>query len=388
MNLIEECKKYVKELFDKSTIDLSYHNLEHTQHVISAAELIAENNSKINAEEKENIILAAIFHDVGYLETYKNHEERGAEIAEQFLLEKGIDASKISEVKRIILATKLGHEPIDESEMIIMDADLSHLGSEEYMKANYNQLKQELNTKVDAKLTDKDWAQSCMVFLSAHKYLTKFARDKFGKTKEENLKKINSLMEEKRKMTEPKKTKKKKKEETLKGVETMFKVSLRNHVDLSKIADNKANTLISVNAIIISIVLSALFPKLDSNPFLFYPGVTILFFTIFTIVLAILSTIPNVNRGLISKEEVKQKKGNLLFFGNFYKMSVEDYEWSMQKLMDDKDYLYSTLTRDLFYLGKVLHKKYSLLRYSYFVFVLGLFISIFVFIYQIVPAMK
>lgn len=197
--------------------------------------------------------------------------------------------------------------------------------------------------------------------------------------------KIKSLAEE---LQEKKKKKKKKKKPTkadspLKGVETMYKVALRNHVNLSQIADNKVNTLISVNAIIISIVLSALFPKLDSNPFLFYPGMSILLFTIITIIISILSTIPNVNKGLITRKEVLEKKGNLLFFGNFFKMSQADYEWSMNELMNDKDYLYNSLTRDLNFLGKVLNKKYTLLRYAYFVFVIGLISSIFIFVFSI-----
>ena len=181
------------------------------------------------------------------------------------------------------------------------------------------------------------------------------------------------------------KTKKKKSKNPLKGVETLFKVSLRNHVDLSAIADRKANTLISVNALIISIVLSALFPKLDSNPFMFWPSLTILASSIITIIVSILSTIPNVTHGTISRSEVEQKKGNLLFFGNFYKMKLQDYEWSINELMEDKDYLYNSLTRDLFFLGKVLNKKYRFLRFAYFSFMLGLIISIFVFVYNVVP---
>jgi len=171
----------------------------------------------------------------------------------------------------------------------------------------------------------------------------------------------------------------------LKGVETMFKIALRNHVDLSAIADKKANTMISVNAIIISIVLSALFPKLDSNPFLFAPSVTILIGCFVTVILSILSTIPNVTRGLIDKEEVEEKKGNLLFFGNFHKMELKDYEWSMHQLMESKDYIYDSMTRDLYFLGRVLNKKYILLRWAYYTFMLALLASIVVFVINVSP---
>lgn len=130
-----------------------------------------------------------------------------------------------------------------------------------------------------------------------------------------------------------KKKKKKDLSNPEKGIETVFRTSLRNHINLSSIADNKANTLISVNAIIISIVLSALFPKLDTNPSFIYPGVTFLFFSITTIIIAIMSVIPKTTHGIITRDQVQQKKGNLLFFGNFHAMPIEDFEWGMDEIM-------------------------------------------------------
>jgi hypothetical protein len=165
----------------------------------------------------------------------------------------------------------------------------------------------------------------------------------------------------------------------------MFRVALRNHLNLSKIADNKANTLISVNAIIISIVLSTLFPKMDNNPYLIYPGLTIIIFSIITILISILSTIPKTSHGVLSREEVLNKEGNLIFFGNFHKMPLDDYEWSIGELMKDRDYLYKSLTRDLYFLGKVLNRKYMLLRYSYYIFMIGLIASIVMFSVSVSP---
>ena len=385
MNIIEKSKDYVQTLFEEGdTRLLTYHNWAHTKNVIGASIAIAENTKEIEADKIEQIQLAAIFHDVGFINGAENHELRGAKHAVRFLSDENYDVGKIQLVERLIHATKMGHKASDLYEKVIMDADLSHLGSANYMEASFLNLSAEINNCSDVKMSKLDWANKCIDFLSNHNYLTDYAHEAFGKIKEENLQKLKDLAME----LEEKKQKKKKKKPTkadspLKGVETMYKVALRNHVNLSQIADNKANTLISVNAIIISIVLSALFPKLDSNPFLFYPGMSILLFTIITIIISILSTIPNVNRGLITRNEVLEKKGNLLFFGNFFKMSLKDYEWSMNELMNDKEYLYNSLTRDLYFLGKVLNKKYSLLRYAYFVFVIGLIASIIIFVISI-----
>ena len=390
MLIVEESRKYAESLFNKvDKKKLSYHNWKHTRNVFNAASLIAEHTDNVNEEERELLQIAALFHDVGYLITPENHEARSAKIAEEFLQKHELDQKSIDTVKQLILATKLGHTPANILEKVIMDADLSHLGRADYIETTYLFLSKEMSDQMNQSLTAKDWALKCVDFLSNHKFQTPYAEELYGKAKQENLKKVKKIvggeLEAPVLENEKKKKGKNKKPEQIKGVETMFRTSLRNHVNLSRIADNKANTLISVNAIIISIVLSTLFPKLDSNPFLFYPSVCILIASFITIFLSILSTIPNVTRGLIGRDEVMEEKGNLLFFGNFHKMKVDDYEWSMNKLMNSKDYIYGSLTRDLFFLGKVLHKKYRLLRWAYYIFLVGLLTSIFVFVINVMP---
>ncbi len=165
------------------------------------------------------------------------------------------------------------------------------------------------------------------------------------------------------------------------GIETMFRVALRNHITLSDIADTKANILLSVNAIIISLILSNLLSKLDnpSNNYLIWPTVIFALFTVVSIVLSVLATRPNVTSGKFTKEDVANKKVNLLFFGNFHKMKLDEFEWAMQEMMQDRDYLYGSLTKDLYFLGLVLNRKYSLLRTTYTVFMLGIIISVIAF---------
>ena len=165
------------------------------------------------------------------------------------------------------------------------------------------------------------------------------------------------------------------------GIETMFRVNLRNHITLSDIADTKANILLSVNAIIVSVALSNLLPKLDNptNAHLIIPTIIFIAFTVISMVLSVLATRPNVTRGKFSKQDVEEKKVNLLFFGNFHKMSLPEFEWAMGEMMKDKDYLYGSMTKDLYFLGLVLNRKYSLLRLTYTVFIIGILISVIAF---------
>ncbi len=393
-SIIDESIDAVKQIYAQSEEQsLFYHNWRHTELVLQTVKEIADNTDGIADSEKEALELAAIFHDVAYTRGSKDHEKEGAAYAAKFLSERSFPAEQIALIERLILATCMENEPQDLLEEIMRDSDLSHLAKKDYMNTSYKDLYQEIKSMKEQSMTPGEWANMCVDFIDNHQYYTEYARQHFEAGKQENMKEIKALvsadLEKHKKKKKDKKDKvkaKKKKEEQeipVKGIETMFRVSLRNHVQLSQIADNKANTLISVNAIIISIVLSTLFPKLDNNAYLIYPGMTLLTFSILTVIISILSTIPKTSHGSMSREEVGQKRGNLLFFGNFHNMPITDYEWGVETLMEDKDYLYKTLTRDLYYLGRVLHRKYVLLRYSYFLFVTGLTISIIIFIISV-----
>jgi hypothetical protein len=165
------------------------------------------------------------------------------------------------------------------------------------------------------------------------------------------------------------------------GVDSMFKLTARNQINLSHIADNKSNILISLNGIIISLALATLVSKFKQEPAIIVPTIIFILFSLSTIVLAVLSTRPNISSGKFTREDIKQKKVNLIFFGNFYNMALEEYEWAVAEMINDDPYLYSTLTKDQYSLGKVLAKKYHLLRWAYNVFMVGLVISVGAFLF-------
>ena len=154
-----------------------------------------------------------------------------------------------------------------------------------------------------------------------------------------------------------------------------------NHLKLSYIADRKANILLSVNAIILSISLSKIIPKFEDseNVYLLYPTMIFVSFSVISIILSVIVTRPSVTSGKFTKEDVVKKKVNLMFFGNFHKMELDDFEDSLKDIADDKDYLFSAMTKDLYLLGKVLDRKYRMLRLNYNVFIIGIIISVIAF---------
>ena len=387
--LIAEAEKFVINLLnEKLTPEFTYHNIPHTQLVVNKATELAE-LIKIDDKQKELLIIAAWFHDTGYTKDKNNHEEASVLITKKFLKAKGVSEDDIVAVSNIIMATKMGVVPSTMPEKIIKDADCAHIGSKNYTDTS-ELLRKEWELISDYKISESDWLEENITFLSTkHRFFTNEAAANWEKRKGKNLaglinrkKKIKldtgKLAQKKAEL----KFKKEKIELPERGIETMFRVTLKNHITLSNIADTKANILLSVNAIIVSLVLSNLASKLDkpSNDYLITPTIIFIMFTVASIILSIMATRPNVTRGEFTKEDVANKKVNLLFFGNFHKMSLQDFEWAMGEMMQDRDYLYSSMKKDLYFLGLVLDKKYKILRLTYTVFMIGIIVSVIAFI--------
>ena len=161
-----------------------------------------------------------------------------------------------------------------------------------------------------------------------------------------------------------------------KARETMLRITARNHLELSAMADNKANIMISINAIILSIVVSVLIRKLEESPFLIIPTIILTVVCLSTIIYSILATRPKVSKGKFSEDEVKNKKTNLLFFGNYHKMDLDNYVWGMTEMLKDPDYLYGSMIKDIYSVGVVLGRKYKLLRTAYTIFMFGFVFAI------------
>lgn len=381
-SLVEKTDVFVADLLEKQLPKTCiYHNYVHAKRVYKSTKEIIE-KCDLSEEDKEDVLIAAFLHDTGYIEGQENHEEKSSEIAQDFLSREGHSQERIDGIKQAIMATKMENEPTTELEKILRDADASHFAKSYFQEAS-EYLRQELRIQGIAEHSLDDWRKCNMdMFTTAHHYYTDYAIKNWKPKKDANLLKMIDEEKKLKKAKKKEKLKAKLKDESPeKGVQSMFRITLRNHIKLSDIADTKANILLSVNAIIISLALANLIPKLDKNSFLIYPTVIFVFFSIISMILSVLATRPNVTSGKFTKEDVEQKKVNLLFFGNFHKMNLTDFEWAINEMMQDKDYIYSALTKDLYFLGLVLSRKYRILRLTYTVFITGIVISAIAFAY-------
>lgn len=380
--IVEKAESFVSEILEnKLDPKFLYHNLRHTQRVVkSTKELL--NFYNLGDSENEKLILAAWFHDTGYTKNIENHEHASCEIATSFLEENNYNVKSVEQICACIMATKRYHEPINLQEEIIRDADASHFAQKSYWETT-DFLKEELKDLEIAKYSNKEWRdENIKMFRNEHQFYTDYAKENWEEGKEKNLKLLVKEKKTEKEIAKKEALKAKYKSESPdRGIQTLFRVTLKNHLTLSDIADTKANILLSVNAIIISVALSNLIPKLDnpSNTYLIYPTAIFITFSVVSMVLAVLATRPNVTSGQFTKKDVENKKVNLLFFGNFHKMSLNEYEWAIQELVKDNQYIYSSLTKDLYFLGLVLNRKYKILRTTYTIFILGIIISVLAF---------
>lgn len=378
-DLLSKTEDFVTDLLTNDLDkDFLYHNLRHTQRVVKSTKELLDSHD-LNDKENEAITLAAWLHDTGYTKGAENHEASSCIIAKQFLEEEKYEKKGIETVCNLIMATQRTYNPKNLSEEIIRDADSSHLGQSSYAETS-EMLREELSLLGIVEMSPKEWRKvNIKMFQTEHRFYTDYAKENWQEGKDKNLKKLVKNQKRQKRTRRKEELKVELKNQSPdRGIQTLFRVTLKNHLTLSDIADTKANILLSVNAIIISVALSNLIPKLDnpSNSYLIYPTLIFVVFSVASMIMAVLATRPNVTSGKFSKEDVENKKVNLLFFGNFHKMSLEEYEWAIQELVKTKEYIYSSLTKDLYFLGLVLNRKYNILRWTYTVFMIGIILSV------------
>ncbi|MFT4155708.1 Pycsar system effector family protein [Parafilimonas sp.] len=388
--LLEQVQNHVEQLYKTHNASgLLYHNLTHTQKVVEAVTQIA-NHYALNDHDFFIVVTAAWFHDIGYLHATAGHEEISADEAAALLIKLDVTNSVIEQVKHCILATKLPQRPTNLLEEIICDADLFHFGTDDFTENN-KRMRKEAKLLYHKDFTKEEWRNKTIELLQSHNYFTAYCRNTLNEKKQANLDALLNKQHKADMQDEDNKpaaetintagsNKANKEKRPDRGIETMFRVASSNHQKLSDMADNKSHILITVNSIIISVVVSLLLRKLDENNHLIIPAIILLLVSLVTIVLSILATRPNIPNGTFTQQELDDKTTNLLFFGNFFRMSLNSYKEGMLQMMNDHDFLYGSLIKDIYAQGVVLGKKYKLLHVAYNVFMFGLIISVVAFI--------
>lgn len=375
MSIYKEIRKeaytHVLELFTKSCEpSLLYHSFQHTDETIRDCKKILEEEPGVEVDH-DLILLAAIFHDTGYLEKYEGHEDVSCRIAEEFLREKGMSEKNIATVKELILSTRSGVVPQNKAEEVLHDADYANITKKDFFERALL-LRREWELKLNRCYTDLEWEKLQLNFLETHRFYTVYGQKKLEPGKAHNILKVKELIQK----LESKGEKRQSEPRPSRGIETMFRSIYRNHIGLSAIADRKANMMISINTIIISVIMSFIGSgytfaraRYMADMRFTIPLILLLLTSLVSVIFAILSARPNLR-------EKEDSKESMLFFGTFARMEVDDFVSDMNRLMKAPQNLYNSMSVDIYNLGAVLKKKYMLLRVSYASFLVGLIITV------------
>lgn len=173
--------------------NLYYHNVKHTVDVVTQVELIGWGEG-LNDEEILLLKTAALFHDIGHIRNYDEHEYNGTQIAKDILPDYYYTQAQIDKICNLIMATKMPPNPGNKLEEIMCDADLDYLGRSDMIPVS-NMLFHELKerNKIDSL---NEWNKLQMRFISNHQYFTNTARTLREVNKQKQIERIKNLIED------------------------------------------------------------------------------------------------------------------------------------------------------------------------------------------------
>jgi len=390
MDISNEAESYIRELFqEKLPPNTLYHNYSHAKEVVTEVTKMAE-HYKLQDESLNNLLLAAWFHDTGYIDGNEGHEEKSVEIANEFLRAQKYNQENIAEVGRLIRSTDFNYKPETLDEKILHDADIASVGKKRFFRKG-DLLRLEWEALNNQQYSDEEWEEIQLKYLLKAGFLTDYAYNNYQKRKSKN------IIKQKAKLKNLKNKELNFKGAVRKygrGIETLYRSTYRNHINLSSIADGKANMMISINTIIMSLIVTLMGSGFTfSSSFVIQhlrfavPVLILLVGALLSAIFAVLSARPKVTNKMPEDEaaNVDKSKKSVVFFGNYVNMTKDNFQKALAHLKNDQDLLYTNMSADLYDLGHVLNKKYRLLRISYNIFMfaliacVGSFLGIFIF---------
>ncbi|MEM8525359.1 MAG: Pycsar system effector family protein [Bacteroidota bacterium] len=386
-NILLQAQQYVLNLYNQHhNPKLAYHSYAKMNAVVEMLKQIAA-QTKRTPKTTEIALLTAYFRGTGFLENYNFPKESTLKFARNFLSERQyVDHAQVLSSIEHSFTRQITTVP----DALVSDALNAVQYGEEFSEQSALR-RMELEWVKNESYTKKEWQQAELDRLLAVQFYTPFAKINFAPQVAQNIAKIKTWLE-KRSDNEGENAAKVVEESkrpfdqiesdtAARGVQTFFRTNYRNHINLSAIADNKANIMISVNSILISVLITVLTWRniTETQPEVLMPGVIFLVTALASLIFAVLSARPKITN-LNEEQDLSIAKKNIAFFGNFVPLELEQYEKVMDEVLRKEELIYGNMSRDLYFLGKVLSKKYYYLTISYNVFMLGFSISVFLFL--------
>ncbi len=273
-DIVIKASQFVSALFDERLPNfLVYHTIDHTIRVAKTTRKIGK-AMMLGEEGIEVVTLAGWFHDTGYIELYRGHEEVSVRIAQEFLEQEGYPKEKIELVCGCISATKIPQQPHNLLEEIVADADLAGLGRKSFFDDS-QLLLTEWEKEFDKTYSEQEWTENNINLLSGHKYFTSYAKEKYSRKHSENLQQLHQQLREINSFDDVFVSKHEYDTDSVPNIESFIPHSDREsefedisdlYVKEAAATDQKANMMTMTNVVIISIcILTLVISKLGVN---------------------------------------------------------------------------------------------------------------------------
>ncbi len=376
--LAEHAARFALQLFNERADNrLVYHNFSKTAAVVEILHRLGQEN-RFDPDLILIAELAAWMVDTGYLNDYENPVPASLSWARLCFEKIGLSPEIQAEALQTLEAALGSSPPETLSAQLLHDALLAwHYGEDFTEKSAL--LRLELELAGGRRYSPAEWARLEWEGLLQSHYFTPKGKLLYSPILTKNLTEFKSWLDKNPHIHQeldsrpPELFKNLERKTPVSGNQTFFRTNYRNHINLSAIADNKANIMISVNAILISVIITILTYKnlTESTPMILMPSVIFLVSGLSSLIFAVLSARPKVTSLNQGVQDLLEARKNIVFFGNFVSLSPEQYEEALDAVLRDSRLLYGNMARDLYHLGKVLDKKYRYLTISYNLFMVG-----------------
>ncbi len=292
-------------------------------------------------------------------------------------------------LKEVIVQILPTHEAVLPAAKIVSDVNLMEFAGpkgRDNLKVYYEEM-----VLRDYELAQSSWYDTLINFISDVSFHTNYGKThvqpnleklvkKLRKEKKEIENRTSLLLKKELNISEEeiKKLRKdigKVKDRDERGIQTLFRTTSKNHYTLNEMVDRKASIMITVNSIILSLVMGGIIDSGEGMVPELFPVMILSIACILSIFFAIIAIRPLKTQGDFTEEEIRNKQGNLLYFGNFHNMHLRDFEWGFLQMINDKNYLYGSMIRDFYYQGTGLQRKYKFIRMSLSIFIIGLVLA-------------
>ncbi len=367
--------------------NLVFHNFQFCIALCQKIHEIAAAEKSIEGTEIDQAKLAGIFYTLGIAQDRANPEQSAQSLWKQYVTQESTDNNITQNVSSSINAFFAGKNKSNDAEKLL--ADGIHVQTYAHQDTAQTALhKMEALSFETEELSNLEWNTRQHQAIQDVNFFYPYTELNYKTTLNQQL--LEYTQKIKRNKRNGPKSWEHEKLRTFQNLErrlpndatqTFFRANFRNHINLSAIADQKANIMISVNAIMISVLISVLSYRniTETNPMIIMPVVIFLMTGLTSLICAVLSARPKVTRLNRSNTPKEETQKNIVFFGNFAHMDLEQYEQAMDAMFRDSELIYGNMTRDLYYLGKVLDQKYKYLSISYNVFMVGFIFTVLTF---------